>query len=126
MRSVLISYPRLEKTTLDIREYLITGDCSPQPLLNQHLDIESCAWDLWDALESMTRTLTCNPAVLFIQATDDPALPPALSDGMERFVPNLTKKQVEAAHWALWQKPVEVNGMIREWFEGVERTKSNL
>ena len=64
--------------------------------------------------------------VLFIQATDDVALPPSLSEGMERFLPNLTRKEVEASHWALWQKPVEVNGMVREWLERMEKTRSSL
>ena len=63
---------------------------------------------------------------MFIQATDDEALPPKLSEGMERFVPNLTRKEVKSSHWALWEKPVEVNGMIREWLGKVEKTKSSL
>lgn len=69
---------------------------------------------------------TVDIPVLFIQATNDAALPPSLSDGMERFVPDLTRKEVEASHWALWQKPVEVNGMVREWLERAEKTKSSL
>lgn len=69
---------------------------------------------------------TVDIPVLFIQATNDAALPPSLSDGMERFVPDLTRKEVEASHWALWQKPVEVNGMVREWLERAEETKSHL
>lgn len=69
---------------------------------------------------------TIDVPVLFIQATDDAALPPSLSEGMERFVANLTRKEVDAGHWALWQKPVEINGMIREWLERTEKTRSNL
>ena len=69
---------------------------------------------------------TIDIPVLFIQATDDAALPPSLSEGMERFVPHLTRREVKAGHWALWQKPVEVNGMIAEWLERVERGKSKL
>lgn len=69
---------------------------------------------------------TIDVPVLFIQATDDAALPPSLSEGMERFVPNLTRKEVDASHWVLWQKPAEVNGMVREWLERVEKTKSSL
>lgn len=64
--------------------------------------------------------------VLFIQASNDVALPPSLSEGMERFVSKLTRKEVEASHWALWQKPVEINGMIKEWLERVDKTKSSL
>ena len=45
---------------------------------------------------------------------------------MERFVPNMTRKEVEAIHWALWQKPAEINRMIREWLERVEKTNSRM
>ena len=69
---------------------------------------------------------TIDIPVLVIEATNDAALPPSLSDGMERFIPNLTRKEVEATHWALWQKPGEANEMIREWLERVEKTKSSL
>lgn len=69
---------------------------------------------------------TIDVPVLFIQATGDAALPPSLSEGMERFVTNLTRKEVEASHWALWQKPGEINGMVREWLERTEKTRSSL
>ena len=36
---------------------------------------------------------------------------------MEKYLPNLTSKTVEASHWALTQKPEEVNGFIRNWLE---------
>ena len=51
---------------------------------------------------------------------------PSLSEGMERFVPHLTRREVEASHWALWQKPGEINGMVGEWLERVEKTRSCL
>lgn len=69
---------------------------------------------------------TIDIPVLYIQATNDAALPPSLSEGMERFVTNLTRKEVEASHWALWQKPGEINGMVREWLERTEKTRSSL
>ncbi|RMZ67002.1 epoxide hydrolase [Pyrenophora seminiperda CCB06] len=55
--------------------------------------------------------------VLFIQATHDFVLKPEMSKGMEAFVPNLTRGEVEASHFALTQKPVEVNDIIQKWLE---------
>lgn len=57
--------------------------------------------------------------VLFIQALRDPALPPHLGKTMGKHVPNLTLKQVNTAHWALWEKPEEVNSIISTWLKEV-------
>ncbi|KAI9713633.1 MAG: hypothetical protein M1812_006605 [Candelaria pacifica] len=68
-----------------------------------------------------------NIPVLFIQATQDSALPPALSANMDQFIPNLTRKEVDADHWALWQTPLEVNDILKAWFEQhVFGSKSSL
>ncbi|MCJ1257969.1 hypothetical protein MMC24_005797 [Lignoscripta atroalba] len=65
--------------------------------------------------------------VLFIQALRDSALPPAMSAKMGQSIPNLTKKEVDTSHWALWEAPEQVNGMIKEWLEGTPRNiKSTL
>lgn len=53
--------------------------------------------------------------VLFVQATHDTALPPSMSKGMERWAPRLRRREVEASHWALWEKPEEVNKTIEKW-----------
>ncbi|KAM0545380.1 hypothetical protein ACHAPJ_011364 [Fusarium lateritium] len=66
---------------------------------------------------------------LFIQATRDFALPPAMARGMEVNFTNLTMKKVEASHWALWQTPDRVNAGLRDWLtENLEgqSTKSSL
>lgn len=55
--------------------------------------------------------------VLFIQATEDAALPPAMAKGMVDRVPKLTKSEVQASHWALWQRPTECNAIISRWIE---------
>jgi pimeloyl-ACP methyl ester carboxylesterase len=57
--------------------------------------------------------------VLFIQALKDQALPPHLGKSMAKHVPNLTIKQVNTAHWALWEKPKEVNSIISTWLKEV-------
>lgn len=69
---------------------------------------------------------TIDIPVLFIQATKDEALPPAMSEGMEEYVTNMTRKSVPTSHWALWEAPEQVNGMVKEWLEKVDRSKSSL
>jgi len=57
--------------------------------------------------------------VLFIQALRDPPLPPHLGKGMSKVIPKLTVEQVDTSHWALWEKPEEVNSIIVRWLEKV-------
>ncbi|KAI2789469.1 hypothetical protein POX_d04960 [Penicillium oxalicum] len=57
--------------------------------------------------------------VLFIQALKDQALPPHLGKSMAKHVPNMTMKQVNTAHWALWEKPEDVNRIISTWMKDV-------
>ncbi|WAO88445.1 Hypothetical protein NCS54_00579300 [Fusarium falciforme] len=56
---------------------------------------------------------------LFITATEDSALPPAMSLGMDKNFDNLTRGEVKASHWALWQAAEDVNGQIAKWADGV-------
>jgi soluble epoxide hydrolase/lipid-phosphate phosphatase len=61
------------------------------------------------------KTLTI--PTLFVQATYDSVLKPEMSKSMEAFLPNLTRGEVAATHWALTQKPDEVNSIIKKWLE---------
>lgn len=54
---------------------------------------------------------------LFIQALRDQALPPQMGKSMAKRFPRLTLKQVNTAHWALWEKPEEVNEIIGTWLK---------
>ncbi|KAJ5200618.1 hypothetical protein N7491_008576 [Penicillium cf. griseofulvum] len=54
---------------------------------------------------------------LFIQGLRDQALPPHLGKYMAKQVPRLTLKQVDTGHWALWEKPGEVNEIIGSWLK---------
>ncbi|KAJ5405027.1 hypothetical protein N7465_006311 [Penicillium sp. CMV-2018d] len=54
---------------------------------------------------------------LFIQALRDQALPPQLGKSMAKQFPRLTLKQVNTSHWALWEKPEEVNEIIGTWLK---------
>lgn len=68
-----------------------------------------------------------NVPVLFIQGTKDEALPPSMSEGMDRLIPNLTRREVKTGHWALWEAPEKVNGFVGEWLGKVDRgERSNL
>ena len=58
--------------------------------------------------------------VLFIQALKDDVLVPAMSVGMERVCPRLTRAEVPTGHWALWQAPGRVNEIVGEWLGGLE------
>ncbi|KAK2865399.1 hypothetical protein FQN49_003613 [Arthroderma sp. PD_2] len=57
--------------------------------------------------------------VLFILATKDSALRPELSRNIDRHLKNLTKAEVVATHWALWEAPEVCNAHIKRWFEDV-------
>jgi soluble epoxide hydrolase/lipid-phosphate phosphatase len=57
--------------------------------------------------------------VLFVVATKDQALQPHMAAKMEEQIDRLTRRQVTAGHWALWEKPEEVNRILKEWFDGV-------
>ena len=52
---------------------------------------------------------------LFISASKDGALPPDMSNGMGKLVPYLTRREVDAGHWALWERAEEVNAILGEW-----------
>ncbi|KHN99461.1 epoxide hydrolase [Metarhizium album ARSEF 1941] len=52
---------------------------------------------------------------LFIGATNDSALPPAMAAGMGKWFKDLTRAEVEASHWALTQTPDDVNSLIGAW-----------
>ncbi|KAE8352797.1 alpha/beta hydrolase [Aspergillus coremiiformis] len=55
--------------------------------------------------------------VLYIHALADLVVNLEMAKVMVPFVPNLTLKEVETGHWALWQKPAEVNAFVTEWLQ---------
>ncbi|EKD12985.1 epoxide hydrolase [Drepanopeziza brunnea f. sp. 'multigermtubi' MB_m1] len=55
---------------------------------------------------------------LFIAGARDEALPPSMSVGMDKWFRSLTRGEVDASHWALWEKPAEVNRYIEEFLTG--------
>ncbi|KAJ5918582.1 hypothetical protein N7466_010574 [Penicillium verhagenii] len=70
-----------------------------------------------DELSIVGRRITI--PTLFIQGLRDLALPPHLGKAMGKQIPDLVLKQVDTAHWALWEKPEEVNAILAEWLKDV-------
>ncbi|EME84058.1 uncharacterized protein MYCFIDRAFT_202874 [Pseudocercospora fijiensis CIRAD86] len=56
---------------------------------------------------------------LYILATKDAILTREMSRGMEKAIPNLTRAEVDAGHWALWHTPDETNAILKDWLLGV-------
>ncbi|KAF2643752.1 alpha/beta-hydrolase [Massarina eburnea CBS 473.64] len=56
---------------------------------------------------------------LFMPATADSFLPPALYIDMERYFDNVTIEAVEAGHWSMWEKPSDVNNILEKWIGGL-------
>jgi hypothetical protein len=51
-----------------------------------------------------------------ICAEDDFALPPALAEGMEAYVPRLEKRLIrDCGHWTQQEKPEELNALLVDW-----------
>lgn len=42
-----------------------------------------------------------------------------MSANMEKSLPQLTRKEVNTNHWALWEAPEQVNEIVKEWLEEV-------
>jgi pimeloyl-ACP methyl ester carboxylesterase len=55
---------------------------------------------------------------LMIVAEHDLALPPALAEGMERYVPDLEKHLIrECGHWTQQERPFETNRILVDWLQ---------
>ncbi|KAF2875333.1 Alpha/Beta hydrolase protein [Massariosphaeria phaeospora] len=71
----------------------------------------------WEEDLALLDKKTISIPSLFIGATHDSVLKPEMSKNMQAFMPQLTKKEVPASHWALTHKPEEVNSIIKAWLE---------
>ncbi|OLN96269.1 Bifunctional epoxide hydrolase 2-like protein 1 [Colletotrichum chlorophyti] len=53
---------------------------------------------------------------LYIGGTNDAALPPVLSTGMETYFDSLSRGLVDnGTHWMMWEQPEVINGYIDNW-----------
>ncbi|KAF2015442.1 alpha/beta-hydrolase [Aaosphaeria arxii CBS 175.79] len=71
----------------------------------------------WEEDQGLLDKKQIHTPALFIQATFDSVLKPEMSQSMDQLIPNLTRGEVASTHWALTQKPEEVNAIIRKWLE---------
>lgn len=103
---------------------LVSFDLSSMPLLSELTKYVIVNWyrtsqlNYNDERAILDRTTLPQP-LLFISATKDSALPPSMSKNMDQIVPQLTRGQVDADHFAHWQKPEECNRIIKRWIEEV-------
>ncbi|KAI9737155.1 MAG: hypothetical protein M1834_000748 [Cirrosporium novae-zelandiae] len=97
-----------------VQEYSRTGLHGP---LNWYRTYEANLEDDLVLLEKMDN-LKIQIPVLFIAASSDVALPLKMAEKMGQFVPDLTRREVQASHWVLTERPGEVNGFLEEWFKG--------
>ncbi|KAJ3475259.1 hypothetical protein NLG97_g9524 [Lecanicillium saksenae] len=63
---------------------------------------------------------------LFIAASRDAALPPAMSKSMNDQFEDLSREEVDATHWALVEKGDDVNRIVTEWLEKKTESKASL
>jgi len=82
----------------------------------------------WEEDQGLLDKKVIKQPVLFIQATYDSVLKPEMSKSMDALIPNLTRGEVAATHWALTQKPEDVNQIIKQWLDGqgLGKVKSSL
>lgn len=75
-------------------------------------------WEEELSLPAANKTVIKQPT-LYVLATRDDVLTREMSKNMEKVVPNLTRGEVPAGHWALWQTPEKTNEIIKNWIQGV-------
>ncbi|PKS11947.1 hypothetical protein jhhlp_001243 [Lomentospora prolificans] len=61
--------------------------------------------------------LRFNIPALFVAASKDGALPPAMAQGMDEHFDRLTKVEIDASHWVLWQGAEEFNQHLTNWLQ---------
>jgi len=55
---------------------------------------------------------------LMLAAENDVFLPPTLSDGIEKLVPNTTRHIIpDCGHWAMWEQPEAILKRMKAWLK---------
>ncbi|KAF2144079.1 uncharacterized protein K452DRAFT_267217 [Aplosporella prunicola CBS 121167] len=70
-----------------------------------------------EELELENPTINC--PVLFIATLRDNILKPEMSAGMGKVIPNLSRAEVNTHHFGQWEKPEEINTILKNWSEAV-------
>lgn len=71
----------------------------------------------FDNGKDMKKEVYVEQECLFVLATKDQALKPWMANKMGERVKKLTRRDVQAGHWCLWEKPEELNAAIKGWLE---------
>ncbi|CAO3655431.1 unnamed protein product [Mucor hiemalis] len=62
-----------------------------------------------------------NKPAMMVTAERDAALPPSMSNGMERYIPGIEMNSIaESGHWVLWEKPEECNEYLKNFLARVD------
>ncbi|KAF5010350.1 hypothetical protein FDECE_3466 [Fusarium decemcellulare] len=72
-----------------------------------------------DELQLLLKPIRFSMPVLFLAPTKDGALPRGTADDMDRYFENLTREEVEASHWVMWESPIQVNERVAAWLRNV-------
>ncbi|PQE05468.1 epoxide hydrolase protein [Rutstroemia sp. NJR-2017a BBW] len=119
--------PLLSKEELDyyVEQYSINGMRGP---LNWYRTGELNFEDEKDIAKKFEEGFKVEIPSMYIAGKKDAALPPKMSEGMENLFGEgkLMRREVDTSHWALWEKPEEVNQYIKEFVETIVGGKSNL
>ncbi|PHH85871.1 hypothetical protein CDD83_11052 [Cordyceps sp. RAO-2017] len=75
--------------------------------------------DWEEELPLASKNTTLAMPTMFIAATKDAALPPSMSFGMERYMPRLTRGEVDSSHWALTEASHDINKQLGAWLSGL-------
>ena len=110
--------PLLSKEEVDyyVQQYARNGMHGP---LNWYRTGELNFKDEGELAEKFIQGFKFHIPTLFVAGKKDAALPPSMSKGMENFFDGLRKEEVDAGHWALWEKPKEINAILGDWFGSV-------
>jgi pimeloyl-ACP methyl ester carboxylesterase len=70
----------------------------------------------WQITENIPQRVDC-PA-LMVMAENDIVLRPALADGMENYVPDLTRHLIrKCGHWTQSEQPDQLNAVMINWLK---------
>ncbi|KAB2578963.1 Alpha/beta hydrolase fold-1 [Lasiodiplodia theobromae] len=62
---------------------------------------------------------TIKQPILYIATNKDTVLKPEMSAGMEKLIPNLSRAAIDTHHFGQWEKPAELNDIIKQWVDAV-------
>jgi pimeloyl-ACP methyl ester carboxylesterase len=72
----------------------------------------------WEIAGTWPKVNKVDVPSLFIMAADDYYIPPAMSEGMEAFVPDLERHLIPRCfHWTQQEHPDEVNRLMLDWLK---------